>query len=184
MTQGPTPENIPATTDHSAKIRVKRNGEEIGPYSWGKPKNTSLVVITAHRRGLPRRFRRMKPLHEILGLPLLETNSPSPDLKQGKTKKVAIIAGIVVLLSGLIFAGVTYGPEMLGIVEAAAQKNGLKKDIIETPEELAEQTFDALKNEDFDDITKLYMTEAEGRAWADDFIELEIPDEGRKVGGA
>lgn len=178
VTQGPTPENIPATTDHSAKIRVKRNGEEIGPYSWGKAKEYFIGgQLLPSDVGCLEDSEEWKPLHEILGLPLLETNSPSPDLKQGKTKKVAIIAGIVVLLSGLIFAGVNYGPDMLGIVEAAAQKTGLKKDIIETPEELTEQTFDALKNKDFDALTKLYMTEAEGRAWADDFFELEIPDD-------
>ena len=84
-----------------------------------------------------------------------------------------------ILLSGLIIAGVTYGPEMLGIVDAAAQKTGLKKDIIETPEELAEQTFDALKNKDFDALSELYMTEAEGRAWVDDVFELDIPDNGK-----
>jgi len=176
VTQGPTPENIPATTDHSAKIRVKRNDEEIGPYSWGKAKEYFIGgQLLPTDLGCLDDSEKWKPLHEILGLPLLATNSPSPDLKQGKTKKVAIIAGIVVLLTGLIFAGVTYGP-MLGIVDAAAQKTGLKKDIIETPKELAEQTFDALKNKDFDALTKLYMTEAEARAWANDFFELEIPD--------
>lgn len=183
VTQGPTPENIPATTDHSAKIRVKRNGEEIGPYSWGKAKEYFIGgQLLPTDVGCLEDSEEWKPLHEILGLPLLETNSPSPGLKQGKTKKVAIIAGIVVLLSGLIIAGVTYGPEMLGIVDAAAQKTGLKKDIIETPEELAEQTFDALKNKDFDALSELYMTEAEGRAWVDDVFELDIPESGGRTG--
>ena len=60
-----------------------------------------------------------------------------------KVKKIATIFGALVLTAGLIFAGIKFGPGLLG---------GGK---IETPEELAQKTVEALSLNDFEQFNTL-----------------------------
>ena len=139
------PEEQSDDGEQSGKIRVMRNGEAIGPYSWDKAKeyfvNGQLLptdVGCADETGED-----WKPLNEVLGLPLPTPMSTSSGAKSGKGKKIAMIAGISVLVIGLIVAGILFGPKLLG---------GGK---IGTPEELVERAVKALKNNDKEAMFKL-----------------------------
>ena len=120
------PEEQSDDGEQSGKIRVMRNGEAIGPYSWDKAREYFITgqllptdVGCADETGDD-----WKPLNEVLGLPLPTPMSTTSGAKSGKGKKIAIIVGIVVLLSGLIFAGITYGPDLVAKVTAAKFKPG------------------------------------------------------------
>ncbi len=139
------PEELSDDGEQSGKIRVLRNGEAIGSYSWDKTKeyfvNGQLLptdVGCADETGED-----WKPLNEVLGLPAPIPMSTSSGAKGGKGKKIAMIVGISVLVIGLITAGILHGPKLLG---------GGK---IGTPEELVERTVKALKNNDKEAMFKL-----------------------------
>ncbi len=139
------PEEQSDDGEQSGKIRVMRNGEAIGPYSWDKAKEYFITgqllptdVGCADETGED-----WKPLNEVLGLPLPTPMSTSSGAKSGKGKKIAMIASILVLVIGLITAGILYGPKLLG-----GGKNGAL-------EELAERAVKALKNNDKDAMFKL-----------------------------
>ena len=139
------PEEQSDDGEQSGKIRVMRNGESIGPYSWDKAKEYFITgqllptdVGCADETGED-----WKPLNEVLGLPLPTPMSTSSGAKSGKGKKIAMIAGISVLVIGLIVAGILFGPKLLG---------GGK---IGTPEELVERAVKALKNNDKEAMFKL-----------------------------
>ena len=139
------PEELSDDGEQSGKIRVLRNGEAIGSYSWDKTKeyfvNGQLLptdVGCADETGED-----WKPLNEVLGLQAPIPMSTSSGAKGGKGKKIAMIVGISVLVIGLITAGILHGPKLLG---------GGK---IGTPEELVERTVKALKNNDKEAMFKL-----------------------------
>jgi hypothetical protein len=139
------PEEQSDDGEQSGKIRVMRNGEAIGPYSWDKAREYFITgqllptdVACADAAGED-----WKPLNEVLGLPAPIPMSTSSGAKSGKGKKIAMIAGISVLVIGLITAGILYGPKLLG---------GGK---IGTPEELVERAVKALKNNDKEAMFKL-----------------------------
>ena len=65
-------------------------------------------------------------MNEVLGLPLPVpmVASDGAGIGAAKGKKIAMIAGVVVLISGLIFAGITYGPDLYAKVTATKFKPG------------------------------------------------------------
>ena len=94
------PEEQSDDGEQSGKIRVMRNGEAIGPYSWDKAREYFITgQLLPTDEGCPDETGEdWKPLNEVLGLPLPTPMSTSSGAKSGKGKKIAIIAGIVVLL--------------------------------------------------------------------------------------
>ena len=92
------------------KIRVTRKGEPIGPYSRDKAKEYFAAgQLLPTDWGWHDGMDEWKPLYEVLGMEAPAQTAAAAG-KPGKGKKVAMIAGIVVLVSGLVFAGITYGP--------------------------------------------------------------------------
>jgi hypothetical protein len=110
------------------QIRVTRKGEPIGPYSREKAKEyfTSGQLLPTDW-GWHDGMDDWKPINEVLGMAAPAQNTAAAG-KPGKGKKVAMIAGIVVLLSGLIFAGITYGPDLVAKISGGS----LEKRIIGT----------------------------------------------------
>ena len=88
-----------------------------------------------------------KPIYEVLELPPPVQPAMAPTggggMGSAKVKKIATIFGALVLTAGLIFAGIKFGPGLLG---------GGK---IETPEELAQKTVEALSLNDFEQFNTL-----------------------------
>jgi len=112
--------------DDPDKISVTRKGEPIGPYSREKAKEYfASGQLLPTDWGWHDGMDDWKPINEVLGMaaPIQATAAAG---KSGKGKKVAMIAGIVVLLSGLIFAGITYGPDLVAKISGAS----LEKSII------------------------------------------------------
>ena len=133
--------------DDPDKISVTRKGEPIGPYSREKAKEYfASGQLLPTDWGWHDGMDDWKPINEVLGMaaPAQATTAAG---KSGKGKKVAMIAGIVVLLSGLIFAGITYGPDLVGKVSGSGK--------IETQEELVNLAMEAIKADDKDALIKL-----------------------------
>jgi hypothetical protein len=134
------PEN--SEPDDPDKISVTRKGEPIGPYSREKAKEYfASGQLLPTDWGWHDGMDDWKPINEVLGISVPAQTTAAAG-KSGKGKKVAMIAGIVVLVSGLIFAGITYGPDLVAKVSGGGK--------IETPKELAERVVKALKNNDKD----------------------------------
>ena len=133
--------------DDPDKIRVARKGEPIGPYSRDKAKEyfaTGQLLPTDW--GWHDGMDEWKPLYEVLGMEV-PTQTTVAAGKPGKGKKVAMIAGIVVLVSGLVFAGITYGPGLIAKISGGGK--------IETSEELVNLAMEAFKANDKDAFMKL-----------------------------
>ena len=133
--------------DDPDKISVTRKGEPIGPYSREKAKEYfASGQLLPTDWGWHDGMDDWKPINEVLGMaaPAQATTAAG---KSGKGKKVAMIAGIVVLLSGLIFAGITYGPDLVAKVSGGGK--------IETQEELVNLAMEAIKVDDKDALIKL-----------------------------
>jgi hypothetical protein len=110
------------------QIRVTRKGEPIGPYSREKAKEYfASGQLLPTDWGWHDGMDDWKPINEVLGMAAPAQNTAAAG-KPGKGKKVAMIAGIVVLLSGLIFAGITYGPDLVAKISGGS----LEKRIIGT----------------------------------------------------
>jgi hypothetical protein len=133
--------------DDPDKISVTRKGEPIGPYSRDKAKGYFAAgQLLPTDWGWHDGMDEWKPLNEVLGMEVpVQTTAASG--KPGKGKKVAMFAGIVVLVSGLIFAGITYGPDLVGKVSGSGK--------IETQEELVNLAMEAIKADDKDALIKL-----------------------------
>lgn len=156
----PAPPDPPATSDDAKedkpeetsdpdKIHVTRKGEPIGPYSRDKAKDyfiagQLLPTDWAWHDGMGEEW---KPIYEVLELPPPAQPAMAPagggGMGSAKVKKIATIFGALVLTAGLIFAGIKFGPGLLG---------GGK---IETPEELAQKTVEALSSSDFEQFNTL-----------------------------
>jgi hypothetical protein len=106
--------------DDPDKISVTRNGEPIGPYSREKAKEYfASGQLLPTDWGWHDGMDDWKPINEVLGVSVPGQTTAAAG-KSGKGKKVAIIAGIVVLLSGLIFAGITYGPDLVAKISGGS----------------------------------------------------------------
>jgi len=130
---GAAPEEEKPAEDDSGdpdKISVTRKGEAIGPYSRDKAKEYFAAgQLLPTDWGWHDGMDEWKPLYEVLDMEVPAQAAFAPAAaagKPGKGKKVAIIAGIVVLLSGLVFAGITYGPDLVAKISGAS----LEKSII------------------------------------------------------
>ncbi|MDC0143615.1 DUF4339 domain-containing protein [Verrucomicrobia bacterium] len=135
--------------DDPDKISVTRKGEPIGPYSREKAKEYfASGQLLPTDWGWHDGMDDWKPINEVLGM-AVPAQATAAAGKSGKGKKVAMIAGIVVLISGLIFAGITYGPELVAKVSGGGK--------IETPKELAERVVKALKDNDKDAMFELSL---------------------------
>jgi len=114
--------------DDPDKISVTRKGEPIGPYSRDKAKEYfASGQLLPTDWGWHDGMDDWKPINEVLGISVPAQNTAAAG-KPGKGKKVAMIAGVVVLLSGLIFAGITYGPDLVAKISGGS----LEKRIIGT----------------------------------------------------
>ena len=103
------PEN--SEPDDPDKISVTRKGEPIGPYSREKAKEYfASGQLLPTDWGWHDGMDDWKPINEVLGISVPAQTTAAVG-KSGKGKKVAMIAGIVVLVAGLVFAGITYGPD-------------------------------------------------------------------------
>ncbi|MBT5321558.1 MAG: DUF4339 domain-containing protein [Verrucomicrobiales bacterium] len=112
--------------DDPDKISVARKGESIGPYSREKAKEYfASGQLLPTDWGWHDGMDDWKPINEVLGMAAPAQTTAAAG-KPGKGKKVAIIVGIVVLLSGLIFAGITYGPDLVAKISGGS----LAKNII------------------------------------------------------
>jgi hypothetical protein len=112
--------------DDPDKISVTRKGEPIGPYSREKAKEYfASGQLLPTDWGWHDGMDDWKPINEVLGMAAPAQASAAVG-KSGKGKKVAIIAGIVVLVAGLIFAGITYGPDLVAKISGVS----LEKSII------------------------------------------------------
>ena len=133
----------------SGKIRVMRNGEAIGPYSWDKAREYFITgqLLPTDVACTDAAGEDWKPLNEVLGLPAPIPMSTSSGAKSGKGKKIAMIAGISVLVIGLITVGILYGPKLLDGGDGGGLLGGGKNGALE---ELAERAVKALKNNDKD----------------------------------
>ena len=133
--------------DDPDKISVTRKGEPIGPYSREKAKEyfTSGQLLPTDW-GWHDGMDDWKPINEVLGMaaPVQTTAAVG---RPGKGKKVALIAGIVVLVSGLVFAGITYGPGLMAKISGGGK--------IETQEELVNLAMEAFKANDKEAFMKL-----------------------------
>ena len=139
---GAAPEEEKPAEDDSGdpdKISVTRKGEAIGPYSRDKAKEYFAAgQLLPTDWGWHDGMDEWKPLYEVLDMEVPAQAAFAPAAaagKPGKGKKVAIIAGIVVLLSGLVFAGITYGPDLVAKMSGASLENsiiGKWKDVEET----------------------------------------------------
>ena len=110
------------------QIRVTRKGEPIGPYSREKAKEYfASGQLLPTDWGWHDGMDDWKPINEVLGVSV-PSQATAAAGKSGKGKKVAMIAGIVVLVAGLIFAGITYGPDLVAKISGAS----LGKSIIGT----------------------------------------------------
>ncbi len=146
------------------KISVTRKGEPIGPYSREKAKEyfaTGQLLPTDW--GWHDGMDDWKPLNVVLGMA-----APAPTAamsgRPGKGKKVGMIAGIVVLVSGLIFAGITYGPGLVAKISGGGK--------IDTPEELAKRAVKALAKKDFEAFEKLTPLVWSKGEWEKAFEEI------------
>ena len=170
----------PATADQSDppdeepddpdKIHVTRRGEPIGPYSRDKAREyfiagQLLPTDWGWHDGMGEDWR---PLNEVLGLPTTDQNgfnsAMTPQWGSGKGKKIAMIAGVSVLMTGLITAGILFGLKLLG---------GGK---IETADDLAKATVEALKDEDQDaleNLTIINLSKSEMKALAMEHLKEE-----------
>lgn len=140
--------------DPAGKIRVLRNGEAIGPYSPEKAMEYFIAgqLLPTDAGCVDETGDNWKPLNEILGLPVsIPTNSLS-GAKNAKGKKRAVIAGISVLVIGLITVGILYGPKLLGGVDGEGLLGGGKEDVSKN---LAERVVKALKDNDKDAMFEL-----------------------------
>ena len=114
--------------DDPDKISVTRKGESIGPYSREKAKEYfASGQLLPTDWGWHDGMDDWKPINEVLGVSV-PSQATAAAGKSGKGKKVAMIAGIVVLVAGLIFAGITYGPDLVAKISGAS----LEKSIIGT----------------------------------------------------
>ncbi len=112
--------------DDPDKISVTRKGEPIGPYSREKAKEYfASGQLLPTDWGWHDGMDDWKPINEVLGMAAPAQTTAAAG-KSGKGKKVAMIAGIVVLVSGLIFAGITYGPDLVAKISGGS----LEKSII------------------------------------------------------
>jgi len=133
--------------DDPDKISVTRKGEPIGPYSRDKAKEYfASGQLLPTDWGWHDGMDDWKPINEVLGM-AAPAQATAAAGKSGKGKKVAMIAGIVVLLSGLIFAGITYGPGLMTKISGGGK--------IETQEELVNLAMEALKANDKDAFMNL-----------------------------
>lgn len=118
------PEN--SEPDDPDKISVTRKGESIGPYSREKAKEYfASGQLLPTDWGWHDGMDEWKPINEVLGM-AAPGQATAAAGKSGKGKKVAMIAGIVVLVAGLVFAGITYGPDLVAKISGAS----LEKSII------------------------------------------------------
>ena len=159
--------------DDPDKISVTRKGEPIGPYSREKAKEYfASGQLLPTDWGWHDGMDDWKPINEVLGM-AAPAQAAAAAGKSGKGKKVALIVGIVVLVSGLIFAGITYGPDLVAKVSGGGK--------IETPEELATLTIEALKDNDRDAFFKLFIFESNVKDFIDDMLSerFEMSDEDR-----
>ena len=114
--------------DDPDKISVTRKGEPIGPYSREKAKEYfASGQLLPTDWGWHDGMDDWKPINEVLGVSV-PSQATAAAGTSGKGKKVAMIAGIVVLVAGLIFAGITYGPDLVAKISGAS----LEKSIIGT----------------------------------------------------
>jgi len=112
--------------DDPDKISVTRKGEPIGPYSREKAKEYfASGQLLPTDWGWHDGMDDWKPINEVLGVSVPGQATAAAG-KSGKGKKVAMIAGIVVLVAGLVFAGITYGPDLVAKISGAS----LEKSII------------------------------------------------------
>jgi hypothetical protein len=117
--------------DDPDKISVTRKGEPIGPYSREKAKEYfASGQLLPTDWGWHDGMDDWKPLNEVLGMAASAQTAAAVG-KSGKGKKVAMIAGIVVLLSGLVFAGITYGPDLVAKAPVEAPAISLEDAIFE-----------------------------------------------------
>jgi hypothetical protein len=106
--------------DDPDKISVTRKGEPIGPYSREKAKEYfASGQLLPTDWGWHDGMDDWKPINEVLGISVPAQTTAAAG-KSGKGKKVAIIAGIVVLVSGLIFAVITYGPDLVAKISGGS----------------------------------------------------------------
>jgi hypothetical protein len=133
--------------DDPDKILVTRKGEPIGPYSREKAKEYfASGQLLPTDWGWHDGMDDWKPINEVLGM-AAPAQTAAAGGRPGKGKKVAMIAGIVVLVSGLIFAGITYGPGLMAKISGGGK--------IDTPEELAKRAVKAFAKKDFEAFEKL-----------------------------
>ncbi len=165
--------------DDPDKISVTRKGEPIGPYSREKAKEYfASGQLLPTDWGWHDGMDDWKPINQVLGM-VAPAQTTAAAGKPGKGKKVAIIAGIVVLVSGLIFAGITFGPDLVAKVSSGGK--------IKTQQEFAERVVKALKNNDKDAMYELSLygsSKSDVKRIADDIektMETEAKEDGLSV---
>ncbi len=120
------------------KICVTRKGEAIGPYSRDKAKEYFAAgQLLPTDWGWHDGMDEWKPLYEVLGMEVPTQTAAVAAGKPGKGKKVALIAGIVVLVAGLVFAGITYGPDFFSKISGGRSLTEEEKKLIGTYERTA-----------------------------------------------
>jgi hypothetical protein len=123
--------------DDPDKISVTRKGEPIGPYSREKAKEYfASGQLLPTDWGWHDGMDDWKPLNEVLGISVPAQTTAAVG-KSGKGKKVAMIAGIVVLVAGLVFAGITYGPDFFSKISGDRSLTEEEKKLIGTYERTA-----------------------------------------------
>ena len=123
--------------DDPDKILVTRKGEPIGPYSREKAKEYfASGQLLPTDWGWHDGMDDWKPINEVLGMAAPAQTTAAAG-KPGKGKKVAMIAGIVVLVAGLVFAGITYGPDFFSKISGDRSLTEEEKKLIGTYERTA-----------------------------------------------
>ena len=84
--------------------------------------------------------------------------------KPGKGKKIALIVGIVVLVAGLVFAGITYGPGLYKKIFGGGK--------IKTEEELGKRAVEAFSKKDYDAFEKMTSISWSKEDWEKAFDEM------------
>ena len=169
---GPPPATPAGDSETAAgdvdEIFITRKGQQIGP----APRAKAMELFTAGKLvptdwGWHDGMDEWKPLYEVLGMEVPAQPAFAPAAaagKPGKGKKIALIVGIVVLVAGLVFAGITYGPGLYKKIFSGGK--------IKTEEELGKRAVAAFSKKDYDAFEKLTGISWSKEDWTKLFDEL------------
>ena len=125
----PVGDSAGATASDADEFFIARKGQQIGPTTRAKAEeNFAAGKLVPTDWGWHDGMDEWKPLYEVLGMEVPAQPSIAPAAaagKPGKGKKVAMIVGIVVLLSGLVFAGITYGPDLVAKISGGSLEKSM-----------------------------------------------------------